>query len=151
MNLYLSHGHIWTGTQADAKEAQGGAKDYKSVDVPTDKPGLIAFLNDLVNGPPSPSSSTRVEPDLSLEEVAAAMPGFALTMPNTDTFAVTPPVYRPPATNEDCPACNRSARVAKIAINSQAAVNIMADIEDVSDAGSLDRIIALAESRKASL
>lgn len=151
MNLYLSLGRVWTGTQADARAAQGGTKDYESKEVPTDKPGLIAFLNDLVNGPPTQASSIREEPDLSLEEVAAAMPGFALTMPNTSTFAVTPPVNKPPVTNEDCVACNRSARVAKIAINSQAAVNVMADLEDVSDAGSLDRIIAAAQARKAAL
>jgi len=44
MNLYLSLGHIWTGTQADARAAQGG-KDFQSIDVPTDKAGLLAFLN----------------------------------------------------------------------------------------------------------
>lgn len=44
MKLYLSNDRVWTGTQADAKEAQGGP-DFKTVEVPTDKPGLIEWLN----------------------------------------------------------------------------------------------------------
>ncbi|ARK07504.1 hypothetical protein LAV_00129 [Sphingobium phage Lacusarx] len=45
MKLYLSNARTWTGTQADAKEAQGGS-DFEAIEVPTDKPGLIAWLNE---------------------------------------------------------------------------------------------------------
>ena len=45
MKLYRSKGSIWTGTQADAKAAQGG-NDYESIEVPTDKPSLLAWLNE---------------------------------------------------------------------------------------------------------
>ena len=45
MKLYLSNSRTWTGTQADAKAAQGGP-DFESIEVPTDKPGLIAWLNE---------------------------------------------------------------------------------------------------------
>lgn len=45
MKLYLSKGRIWTGTQADAKAAQGGT-DYESIEVPTSKPELIVWLNE---------------------------------------------------------------------------------------------------------
>ena len=43
MRLYLSKNNEWTGTQLDAKAS--GA--YEQVEVPTDKVGLMAFLNDL--------------------------------------------------------------------------------------------------------
>lgn len=45
MKLYRSKGSIWTGTQADAKAAQGG-NDYESIEVPTDKPSLLTWLNE---------------------------------------------------------------------------------------------------------
>jgi hypothetical protein len=65
MNLYLVHGQVftdnsqrpiteWCGSQAEAnaikKKFLGGGVDKKSIkiepiDVPTDKAGLIAFLN----------------------------------------------------------------------------------------------------------
>jgi hypothetical protein len=58
LNLYLSLGHIWTGTQADARAAQGG-KDFLSVEVPTDKAGLLEFLNnrDRIKPEPTPPPS----------------------------------------------------------------------------------------------
>ena len=43
MRLYVSKNNEWTGTQLDAKAT--GA--YEQVEVPTDKVGLMAFLNDL--------------------------------------------------------------------------------------------------------
>lgn len=151
MNLYLSLGRVWTGTQAGAKATQGG-KDFESIEVPTDKPGLLAFLNAYMvrfGG----AAAAIAPPDLDLEAVAAAMPGMALTLPNTATFAAPAPaiVSPTPANPGDCTACNRSQRVAKMVTNSIAALNIMADLEDVTDAASLGRIIALAESRKAAL
>jgi len=46
MNLYRTASGSWAGTQVDARIA---AKDdggrYVAVDVPTDKPSLLAFLN----------------------------------------------------------------------------------------------------------
>jgi hypothetical protein len=47
MNLYRSLGHIWTGTQADARAANNGDKDFEHIDVPTDKPSLLQFLNEM--------------------------------------------------------------------------------------------------------
>ena len=41
MRLYVSKNNQWTGTQSDAK-ALGS---FDQIEVPTDKPGLIAFLN----------------------------------------------------------------------------------------------------------
>ena len=44
MRLYTNHKGSWVGTQADARKQFG--KDWSEVDVPTDKPNLLQFLND---------------------------------------------------------------------------------------------------------
>ena len=43
MRLYKNSNGVWAGTQADARKMCG--KDYTEVDVPTDKPSLLKFLN----------------------------------------------------------------------------------------------------------
>ena len=43
MRLYKNSNGVWAGTQADARKMCG--KDYIEVDVPTDKPSLLRFLN----------------------------------------------------------------------------------------------------------
>ena len=43
MKLYKNSNGVWAGTQADARKYCG--KGYSTVDVPTDKPNLLAFLN----------------------------------------------------------------------------------------------------------
>jgi hypothetical protein len=43
MRLYKNSNGVWAGTQADARKYCG--KDYSTVDVPTDKPSLLGFLN----------------------------------------------------------------------------------------------------------
>ena len=43
MKLYRNSEGVWAGTQADARKMCG--KDYTEVDVPTDKPSLLKFLN----------------------------------------------------------------------------------------------------------
>ena len=43
MRLYKNSNGVWAGTQADARKYCG--KDYTTVDVPTDKPNLLGFLN----------------------------------------------------------------------------------------------------------
>lgn len=48
MKLYLAAGH-YTGTQADARKLDRG---FIHVEVPTDKEGLIAYLNGLAGEAP---------------------------------------------------------------------------------------------------
>ena len=43
MKLYKNSKGVWAGTQADARKMCG--KGYQTVDVPTDKPNLLKFLN----------------------------------------------------------------------------------------------------------
>lgn len=45
MKLYTNWHGAWAGTQADAKHFGETYLDYKTIDVPTDKPNLLAFLN----------------------------------------------------------------------------------------------------------
>lgn len=60
MKLYLSRQSVWTGTQADAKAAQGGL-DYEHIEIPVDKPGLMAWLNaNWSVNPPTPVAETVV-------------------------------------------------------------------------------------------
>ena len=42
MRLYTDHQGNWAGTQADAKQFG----EYEQVEVPTDKPTLLEFLNE---------------------------------------------------------------------------------------------------------
>lgn len=49
MNLYLTVEGRFVGTQAEAKKA---GKGWAAVIVPTDKDGLLAYLNDRPAGPP---------------------------------------------------------------------------------------------------
>ena len=147
MNLYLSRGRVWTGTQADARDAQGG-KDFEHIDFPTDKPGLLAILNDFPNRFPGMfgermARSEPVEaPIYEEEELAVADP---------ETNGKVRTVSPSPVDPGSCVACHRTARVAKIAANSSATVNIMADLEDVTDSRSLVAIIAAAEERMKAL
>lgn len=70
MKLYLSRGSIWTGTQADAKAAQGGT-DYQTIEVPDAKPERIKWLNEqwarFADAPPV----TIAEPAPEVEEAPA--------------------------------------------------------------------------------
>ena len=65
MNLYRSLGHIWTGTQADARAANNGDKDFEHIDVPTDKASLLQFMNAMQTppAPEPPPADTVSEPD----------------------------------------------------------------------------------------
>ena len=65
MNLYRSLGHTWTGTQADARAANNGDKDFEHIDVPTDKAGLLQFLNEMEARLASEDTGTIGEVDLS--------------------------------------------------------------------------------------
>lgn len=157
MNLYRSLGRIWTGTQADAKEAQGG-KDFERIEVPTDKPGLIAFLNDMearvgkgMAAPEPAQDMADQEPYATFQrDLVAAEAHYEFDGARNDTpMGVPIPMVGnfPPTDPSDCPACSRSKRVAKIAVNSSAAINIYADLEDVHDATSLRKIIDLAQEK----
>jgi hypothetical protein len=46
VRLYLSRGRHWTGTQADAKAAQGGTNTYETIEVPDAKPERMRWLNE---------------------------------------------------------------------------------------------------------
>ena len=45
MKLYTDSKGRWAGTQSDAKQFGKFYGDYETIDVPTDKPNLLAFLN----------------------------------------------------------------------------------------------------------
>lgn len=146
MKLYRSttaDGFVWTGTQADAKEAQGG-KDFEQIEVPTDKTGLMEFLNQME------ARVGQSGTDIYVMPVAAETTDEPYEETAEDYIppvrpAIVAPVALDPAT---CPACLRTNRVAKLAANSSAAISIMADIEDITDLVSIDKIINAAIDRE---
>jgi len=140
MNLYRSktpNGLVWSGTQADARELHGG-KDFEHIDVPTDKAGLMAFLNDM---------EKRVAGSSAVVEV------FDEPEPDYDEEAPVRTVARPVAAIDPatCPACLRSERVAKTVATSQAVTSIMADLEDVHDKAALRKIANTAQNLAADM
>lgn len=86
MNLYLANG-IYFGTQADARKVD---RSFAPVDVPTDKAGLIAYLNDIsvaAKPPASAPESSVVAPP----PVAAARPlSAANVIAKMDAFQAVP-------------------------------------------------------------
>jgi len=60
MRLYKNSNGVWAGTQADAHKMCG--KGYQTVDVPTDKPSLLRFLNANKVGTSYTSNDKEFEP-----------------------------------------------------------------------------------------
>ena len=69
MRLYKNSEGVWAGTQLDARKYCG--KDYSTVDVPTDKPGLLGFLNLNQVGKASGSPTLDAIRDKDIEPVYA--------------------------------------------------------------------------------
>jgi len=75
MRLYTNNKGSWVGTQADARKEFG--KNWNEVDVPTDKPNLLQFLNDeSVGGRPAniPQAMEKNDLDERIRKEAAAHP-----------------------------------------------------------------------------
>ena len=122
MNLYRSLGHKWTGTQADARAANNGDKNFEHIDVPTDKPGLLAFLNTFdvrlhtggyANGgvaqpaetpPPLPQPGEFIIPGRPLSDNAPYQNGHPTELVHKS---------RDPAAKTICVACGRTPQQAE--------------------------------------
>ena len=70
MKLYKNSNGVWAGTQADARKYCG--KGYQTVDVPTDKPSLLRFLNanKVGSGASVDTQDITSEPDMILNKEA---------------------------------------------------------------------------------
>lgn len=98
MRLYRTARGHWAGTQADARAAAlddgAGARDWAEVDVPTDKPGLLAWLN--ANAGPAALEAAAAERELDRRrDREAAAEARHATRPG------------------DCPKCARAPRAAE--------------------------------------
>jgi hypothetical protein len=69
MNLYMTAEGRFVGTQAEAKKS---GKGWTAAIVPTDKDGLIAYLNDRAEGPAPIELEPGDEPLATAPEVKAA-------------------------------------------------------------------------------
>ena len=85
MKLYRINtvtGPRWHGTQADAKaEAKQLGTEFAQVDVPTDKPGLIAWLNAQMATDVQPETH-QLDPLEAAELRAVAAAGASTTVPD---------------------------------------------------------------------
>lgn len=71
MNLYRDEDGIWYGTQAEAKAGAQG-KSWQLVEVPTDKPSLLAWLNaENSRSGRSEAPAPRQMPKLPVQELQA--------------------------------------------------------------------------------
>ena len=148
MKLYRSLGRIWTGTQADAKKAQDG-KDFEEIDVPTDKPGLMAWLNtfDVRPGdvPPVVTIPTMAEMGIDADELDEMLGG-----PGGGEIIHVTPVHGPGGA-PICVACARDAKAAGMIANASSVICARADIESVTEIESVDDLIARLQRRRAAL
>lgn len=112
MILYLSNGCDWTGTQADAKAKQGG-KDFETIEVPTDKTGLMAFLQAMPDR--FPGIFSDVTP---VEDQAFMQPTLRISAPDGE-YQNGDPTHvhlksRNPAAVTTCLICGRDERAQKL-------------------------------------
>ena len=143
MKLYRSLGRIWTGTQADAKKAQDG-KDFEEIDVPTDKPGLMAWLNTFDVRPGDvPRSVHELE---TLDQVMAEL-GDDLDEMLGGPVEQHAPVHGPGGA-PICVACARDARAAGMIANASSVICARADIESVTEIESVGDLIARLQRRR---
>lgn len=146
MKLYRSLGRIWTGTQATARQAQGG-KDFEEIDVPTDKPGLMAFLNTFDVRPgdvPAPEPVVYGDREAALASVLGDELDEMLGGPAPEQHA---PVHGPGGA-PICVACARDAKAAGMIANASSVICARADIESVTEIESVDDLIARLQRRR---
>lgn len=76
MKLYTTPKGRWAGTQADAKAIGKEDGGWSEAEVPTDKPGLLAFLNEhLVGGLPLTTTEVDARRTIAAAEEVFAGPG----------------------------------------------------------------------------
>ena len=121
MRLYRTAAGAWAGNQADARALAG--RDWTEIDVPTDKPGLLAWLN----------ANTGSAP------VADCEPDDA-----------PPPAPAPRVANEDCPKCCLSPRAAETLAQGDD-VEALGDFLWQASAWQLERLFAIFGHRMAQL
>ncbi|MEO1169633.1 MAG: hypothetical protein AAFW97_13075 [Pseudomonadota bacterium] len=68
MRLYRTADGEWIGTQADARSAAEG-RGWEQVEVPTDKAGLLGFLNDMEAKNPRREASSILQAPEEAEAV----------------------------------------------------------------------------------
>lgn len=125
MKFYLcktASGLQLASTQTDAKSLD---KSFKEHDVPTSKPELMAYINDLLA-------------DLHDAQTTGGDDG----LDHEGEEAVTDDRPSKPVTTQpgDCPACHRSAVAADMAANGMALTDIEEAIFYITDLKVLDRV-----------
>jgi len=133
------------GTQADAKALD---RNFKQVEEPTDKAGLMKRLNELLAKAHRPA--VMVEPTLSVEALADAMrhteasPGTVLSVqpvaPKDNRYAA-----------DTCPSCHRNPRAAALLAAGEDVTEITDAILATEHTFVLDRVADAIAERRAEL
>lgn len=90
MRLYVTPAGRWAGTQADAKAIGKEDGGWEEFEVPTDKPGLLEFLNSRQVGA-APAPAPAIEPETPAPApVPAAPPPTALSLALDDAWDELP-------------------------------------------------------------
>ena len=113
MKLYQTQNGRWVGTQADAK-ADG--KNWKAVEVPTDKPSLIAWLN-------QNSLFIDVNTDRVLQDIPTTLDGG---LPKT----VSRPANETPHAWQTIRECAEKASIADLTVALAVLMNRVSDLAD---------------------
>lgn len=87
MRLYVTPSGRWAGTQVDARKvaSEADAGRWAEFEVPTDKPGLLAFLDERrIKADPSEQLTTDEVADLAFGPIATAPPAAPASVPALD-------------------------------------------------------------------
>lgn len=127
MRLYRI-GALWRGTEADAKAAAKEAgEDWHKVEVPTDKPGLLGFLNQL-----APAAPVDAPIDDALEDGAIAGISDAAKR-----------ILQPGS----CPRCDRAPAAAALIADGEDLQAVETFILDRAKPSQIERIFAALGTR----
>jgi len=152
MKLYRSLGRVWTGTQQDARTAQGN-KDFETIEVPTDKPGLLAWLNTFdVRPGDAPDDSIGTADRYGADEPVIWTEDDIIPDPEARPVGRTQgDGNAPPVSATACPACARERRAATMVANAMGCICALGDLQDITEVESIDRLITAAQARRAAL
>lgn len=149
MRLYLSKGRVWTGTQADAKAAQGGTNNYETVEVPDAKPARLAWLNEMwalfAGEAPAPVAP---EPAVGLPDAPEGME-WRLAL-QTQFGGTERRSQWQPGVNE-CLSCHRTRKGAEMTGQIMAKDQIVDALYGITDQRHLDELEALIADRRREL
>lgn len=154
MRLYLSKGRIWTGTQADAKAAQGSTA-YETIDVPDAKAERMAWLNAqwarLLGDKPDPEPAPVAAPVQPVATHPEAPEGMEWRLALKTQFGGTGFKSQWQPGENDCLCCHRTRKGAASMGQIMAKDDIADALWSLTDPHHLDDLEGLIAERRREL